>query len=455
MFDIHSCFIALILPQEGSHGNVWPPRSRLGILEGVLMDLFSRPSPESSRRHSVSLCEAVLDSASAYKLVPEKYHKHLDELRENIRAFCKEFGIPNEALRNVEAFGAALKSSIISQKRMVEAVLLFRRLEYLVTNKEPLQEAPPEYLVETERLYHLREQYDSQVTLLERLGILEHGAILGIDGHKYPIPTLEQIAQRLYEQREKLETKQDQGFIKLLLVPFGMSLNALIDTLKIFLRSYKQEHENFDLNTHDSVWIWEDGYLDGDVDDPPKIFYYPKFFDVKKHGGRAKRQILHEQVEHPDSFFPGWTIHLFQPSDPTNLHSKGFAPIPRRGEGKTYGKENPRFDLEAGKRPKEYLPDLLAAQTNEDSPYFQESGLTPEDWIIAFMTHLIETGQPLNDRDKKENASYLIGSVICSSWVAFVPHGDWDSDQKRVELGSRGGPGCFTKDFGIRTSVIV
>jgi len=418
---------------------------------------FPQPFSESHQpsQSGESFSEAFLDTSSVRDSLPEQYRTHFDELRSGILAFCKEFGIPVETLRSKEAFGAELTSKKIPPERMAEVVSLFARLEHLVTNKEPFREKTSEALEYADRLYHLKEQYTSQAELLERVGILKEGVITGIDGHEYSIPTLEQIAQRLYEQREELETKHDQGFSKILLVPFGMSLDALCETLKQFLLFYKQFHPDFDLDITQPLWAWE-GYKGADIGDPPKIVYNPKSFDPSHHEGQTKVEILEAQAENPDSSFPGWRIHLLQPSDPSDQESKGFAPIPRQGQGTTNGEETPRPSLEAGKSPNDYLSILQKAQDNPDSPYFQESGLTPEDWILAFITHLQETGQPLDDyQNNEESIAYLTGAFFPSiDGSAFVPCAYWRRHDRRVRLFA-----CVLRDrggtVGVRSSVIV
>ena len=78
------------------------------------------------------LSEAFLDASSARDALPERYRIHFDELRSDILAFCHEFEIPREALRDIQTFGDCLRHLKIPPKRMEEAVLLFERIHYLV-----------------------------------------------------------------------------------------------------------------------------------------------------------------------------------------------------------------------------------------------------------------------------------------------------------------------------------
>jgi hypothetical protein len=97
-----------------------------------------------------------------------------------------------------------------------------------------------------ERVLNLREQYESQREILQRTGILEklssgEMGIKGIDGKEYAFPTYQEMTKRMRENKEMLKTKIEQGFIKLLIVPFGMKLDDLIEKYKeVLWRHYKE-----------------------------------------------------------------------------------------------------------------------------------------------------------------------------------------------------------------------
>jgi len=441
------------------------------------MSLF-HPTSESSHPSETgkSLSEAFLNVSSVRDALPEQHRAHFDELRESILAFCHEFKIPVETLRSKEAFGVELASKRIPQTRMAHAVSLFARLEHLVTNKEPLKEEHPEYLEEAEHLYHLTEQYNAQVFLLQRCGILhtkqeqlptgrlqrlfdlfqsllafgkkkrpeikgtkETFYITGTNGQEYSVPTLEQIAQRLYEQREKLETKRDQGFTKLLLVPFGMNLDALLDTFKQFLLCHRfllvpdsQRRQGAEELLNMMLYSLNEG-------GEPSNIYDPQCFEYKEHHGRTKTEILAEQEKKIASFPPGWRIVLLQSLNQEDLGSvKGIASIPRNGRGKQRGVFHPRPDVEAGYTPSEYLSIFVQAQQDSTDPYHGESGMTPEDWIIAFMTHLEETRKPLDESTPESDmtsACSLTGAYL--SPYGGVTEAYWYNYGERVTLDSR------------------
>jgi len=418
----------------------------------------SEVPPTAGRRGTLSsepplfatLHEAIMDSVSSVRdSLPEQHRAHFETLRQEIIDFTKAHGIPKESLTKPAVLREV--TCKLSTSDLERLALLLEHFEYLLKNGEPKKEELPEHLQEIERLYNLREQYISQVSLLEQVGILKEGAILGIDGKTYPIPTLEQIAMRLFEHRGELSTKHDQGFTKLLLVPFGMSLDALTDTLKQFLLKYKESHSSFDLDTEDPLYIWS-AYQGADMGDFPELVYYPQSFDPKDHQGKTKMEILKKQEDNQDSF-SGWTVHLFQPSHPSNPHSPGIALIPRKDKGTLQGNLIPRPPLEANKTPIEYLSIFQNAQDDENSPYHGESGMTPEDWITAFMIHLSETGKPPdNFTNNKESISYLTGAFFPFS--VLVPNAYWDCGGRRACLDGDE-LRLLVWDTGARSSVIV
>jgi len=430
-----------------------PPQ---GLLNKVIETNSRHPREGGDPSFSVSLSETFLNISSSDRArdsLPKQHRAHFDELRSDILAFCHEFEIPVETLRSKEDFGKQLASKRIPPERMAQAVSLFERLDYLVTHKKLFREKLPEYLQETERRYNLTEQYDTQVSLLERIGVLKDGAIIGIDGKEYPIPTLEQITSRLLEREGELRFKRDQGFTKLLLVPFGMSLDDLCKILKQFLLSRKK-FESPDIN---------EDYEGADMGNPPKIVYNPKPFG-SHYEGQTKLQILEAQADSLDPFsFPGWRIHLFQPSNPEDLHSSGFASIPRQGQGRLYGKETPRPDIEAGKTHDQYLSALERAQKNSSVMHYYhgESGLTPEDWILAFMTHFEETHTYLDDTlnpKNSESSCFLTGALFFPSIFEASLYAFWYRVDPRVVLTwstPSSMEGQVGEHTGMRSSVVI
>ena len=257
----------------------------------------------------------------------------------------------------------------------------------------------------------IKEQWNSQVKILSRFGILETFpdskklGIRGIDGKEYPVPKPEDIQARLEAKKEMVLEKMEQGFTKIIIEPFGYSFDALSEKYKKALLQHHKDgkllatkekstdqNETLDLDENQPVWKWEEGYNHCDTED--KIVYFPKEFGAK-HGGKTKKELL------ASSETNGWNVWLVE--DMPN--------IPREGNGKEVGK---RKQLEANKSPIEYLKLL---QTK--SEYKNESGLTPEADIMYALTNLEETNQVTNDYQGKGSISYQVGAYFLSS--GYVP----------------------------------
>ena len=423
------------------------------------MSSFSRSSPESVpsitfheatptevgvQRTSEILNEAILSSVSSVRdSLPKEHHGHFDTLRQEIIDFTKAHGISKDALSNPSLLREVTdKLSIPDLERLA---LLLEHFEYLLAHKEPVKE-PSKFFKEAERFYGLKEQYDFQVSLLERVGVLKDGVMEGIDGEKYPIPTLEQIAQKLYEQRETLETKRDQGFTKLLLVPFGMSLHALMMRFRQFFLDYQKAHPRLGVQTENPLWVDERYHEQTDVGDSPALRYFPKFLSTAEQS-YTKAQVLLLQKQKVSSI-PGWRILLLQASED---NEEEFAKIPRKKKGIVRGKKIPRPDIEAGELTKDYLALLVASQADPLSPYYGESGMTMEDWMVAFMTQLSRTDHPLDSfQNEIESRACLIGSHFPRS--AFCPEVYYAQKEQLVGF-YRTGPYTKRPRFGVRTVI--
>ncbi|KKU34089.1 MAG: hypothetical protein UX57_C0007G0080 [Candidatus Uhrbacteria bacterium GW2011_GWE2_46_68] len=402
-----------------------------------------RPTLESAP--SAVLHETVLNSVSSVrKSIPEQYRAHFETLRQEIIAFAETHGIPRASLTKLDALREAAQK--LSTPDLKHFVYILESFGYLLAHHEPDKNRLPEHLEEIESLYNLRRQYTDQVAILEQTRILKNGVIDGIGGWQFPLPTLEQIAQKIYEQQEMLGAKYAQGFTKLLLVPFGMSLDVLILTFKQFLLSYKKKHPNFLLNTTDPLSVFEE-YRGADRSDDTKLVYYPASVDESYYPDHTKTAILKKQLNDPQAL-PGWTVHLLQPSDPSDPHSPGIAPIPKTEEAYEFGKNVLRPDLKTNQNARDYLAILEKAKDDPDSPYYRESGFAPEDWMFAFMTHLIETGKPLD-----ENAAIqLIGAYFLRSNA--VPGAFWSPQEQKIKLVALS-PQKKNLLYGARTSIIL
>lgn len=308
----------------------------------------------------------------------------------------------------------------------------------------------------------IREQYESQKAILERVGVLEKLSsgelgIRGIDNKEYAFPGYKEIVGRLKENKELMETKAEQGFTKLLIVPFGMKLDDLIEKYRqVVLQHYvgmpdpqdpskripdlqktklfaaKKDPQNpkeqlvpLELDENQPVFVW-DAYQNADIEG--KLVYYPNKFsqDPQEHRGKTKLELLQKEKQ---------GFHILLLEDLPN--------IPREGQGKEI---QGRKQLEANKAPNTYLQQL------QEKPYQGESGLTPEDWLTYAISHLEETDQVIDDWQGKGSINYNLGGYFPSS--GSVPHAYWDRVPRRAYL-DRYDPGDPLSDCGARASVRV
>jgi hypothetical protein len=172
----------------------------------------------------------------------------------------------------------------------------------------------------------LREQYETQIKTLNETGVLEilpesqELGIIGIDGKGYPIPTYEQVLQRITPEKiELLDKKFEQGFTQLLLVPFGMPLGTLMDRYKRELLKHDDEGtllstdgSNLDLDRQDPIYC--ENYQNADI--TGELVYEPKEFSPN-HQGKTKKELIAEKG--------AWYVSLIE----------DLPDLPDKGQGKT------------------------------------------------------------------------------------------------------------------------
>lgn len=252
----------------------------------------------------------------------------------------------------------------------------------------------------------LRSQYDFHVTLLASLDLLEQDkegnpGITGIDGQFHPLPSLDQIQQRL--ATPELRRKVDQGFDSLLLVPFALPIVRLIEAWKQHLLRNEHllaAHGGLDRTLPVGTWRGYNLRNGQGPDADGRLVYFPQRLE-QDHGGRTKADIL---AADPSS---GWQALLFEGHLPDLL---------MRGRGQNVGS---RPQIEGFRSPREYL----------DSLPTDEVGWTPETYIAAFHTHLERTGRPLDD----VTFTYLFGSYL--PVFSYVPDAAWSRRNRQVWLG--------------------
>jgi hypothetical protein len=294
-----------------------------------------------------------------------------------------------------------------------------------------------------ERKLDLRNQYESERRVLESAGILEslpsgERGIHAIDGKAYPVPSYQEVRNLIREKRDVLEKKAEQGFTKVLIVPFGMKLDDLVEKYKALILKHKAEgnlfatkgtdadpDEPLNLDTTTPVWVWDE-YQGADVNG--KLVYDPKEFSAN-HGGKTKMEIL-EGTSGKSS--PAWRIIVLE-ADPN---------IPRSGKGTTM---HGRRRLEANKMPNEYLAMIGKNQ------YENESGTIPEEWLMQAIATLEEKNQVIDDWQGN-------GSIACNTGAYFptglVPSACWIRDFRRASL-RRNDPTDQYTVIGARSAVRV
>lgn len=357
-----------------------------------------------------------------------------------------------ETLKNEfdSAYEQAVKTGELETARTLKAEIQ-TKLEALKEKLNPL-----------ETLLALKEQYQSQRDILERVGVLERLSsgelgIKGIDNQEYPLPSYQEISQSVREAKEILKTKAKQGFTKLMLVPFGAKLDDLIAKYKAALLKHFTENKLFYTKkdqadpsealipiTEDQfkkdkpVWVWEQ-YQEADINN--KLVYFPKEYS-ENHQGKTKSEVLTQTNQ-------GWQILLLE--DMPNIPKEGEAKEPggrkqidNHGTSIRAYMEDPNQTTPS---PTEYLKAL-----QQDPQYQHESGLTPEDWLSYALTHLEETNQVIDDWQGQGKVSYNLGGYFPAS--GRVPDVYWSRDNRQASLDRRD-PGNRDVYYGVRPAVRV
>ena len=284
----------------------------------------------------------------------------------------------------------------------------------------------------------VEKQYLAQIETLQAAGIIEplqsgQEGIKGIDNKGYVIPALETIMAQIAEKQEILAPKIEQGFTKLVLIPFAKDLGALIDGAKSRILEHKRtgkllgaNGDALDLDTSNPMYAW-DRYRNADKLGGELVYDVNEY--SANHGGKTKTQILSES-----SSTPGWQIMLVE----------DVPDIPRKDSPntKTLGG---RKQLEAGKSPNEYL-----TIQKSDPDYANETYHTPESWLAYFIAHLEATNKVIDDYQGGGSVRYLGNAYFSSS--GGVPSGFWGRGLQQAVL-DRDRPGAVVDNCGVGSAV--
>ena len=245
---------------------------------------------------------------------------------------------------------------------------------------------------ELESQLELPQQYEKMVGALEQSGMIEtlstgELGITAIDGKEYNLPSYDKIAKEL-SQRPELKIKIDQGFKKLLVVPFGRSLDQLIYQYRETIERHRHDLKatNGDKLTRDvlgSFHKWDD-YTENDI--KGEIVYGPSTFRSKDNGGQTKTELLKT----------GRAFRVLLVEDLPDL--------PARSTGQTVGG---RPQLEAGEAPQQLLNKILT-----DPIYQGEVGLIPEDWLVLATTELESRQLVIDDMLGQGQNANLLGAYL-------------------------------------------
>lgn len=304
-----------------------------------------------------------------------------------------------------------------------------RRRDVVSTGGETIVDSP-ELAAIIERL-DLHGQYTQQQDILSNVNIIDiNSQIEDINGNEHKMPTYEQVVEMLERNAELVEAKAEQGFTKLLIVPFGMPLAELVKAYGGELTGQadspaglkSSDGTSLELDKSNPVWmsdLWHDG-----VDTKGGTVYYPERFDSTDHGGKTKSELI--------TAGEAWQVILVE----------DLADIPAGGTGEELAG---RQQLEAGNNPREYLETLWT-----EDQYTSESGLTPEAWLTLALTRLHESGQVLDDYGGEGKGDYLLGAYSPSS--GYLPYGYWSRGHQRASLDDAD-PVYGAPDDGCRSAV--
>lgn len=289
----------------------------------------------------------------------------------------------------------------------------------------------------------LAQEYAKRMQTLQKLGIVSilpterKLGVRGLDGKEYPVPSLQQITELFEGNRALVERKKEQGFSRLQLVPLAQSLEQLKSRAEVVIRQHAKEGRIFQakrdplssdtpvrVNQEAPVYMW-DRYSSADKDGG--LIYFPQSF-TSNHGGMTKTEIIQSAAV---CAIPGWSVALIEDSP--------FLPQPGKGMVK-----GGRKQLENNLTPNQYLQ-MLSSQDQ----YKGETGFTPHDLLVAFLTRLEETNQVSYDWDDSSGA-WLTGAYFPQE--GYVPAGSWNRGIGELDL-SRSDPVIQRGNWGSPSTV--
>ncbi|MFA6428855.1 MAG: hypothetical protein WCW02_05015 [Candidatus Buchananbacteria bacterium] len=327
---------------------------------------------------------------------------------------CPELTTKLESLKQLKAeFDLELTKVKNSDSKKSNDLIFIRNIK--ANLNQTLQDLQNELWLETPELTqeNLKVQYEFQKNLLLKSGLLKtlstgELGIEAIDNKEYPMPTLEQIEEMMLEKREFLKTKIPQGFVKLVLVPFGLPIGSLIKAYGNALTKHHQQDKLLDTQNRPLKLMEEpidDWTRYAQAEAKGGLVYFPQAYSKTTHQGKTKQELLPTQA---------WQVLLLE----------DLPDLPAESKGKTV---NGRQQPESNQSPNNYLKQL---QT--DPQYKGEQGLTPESWLVYALTHLAQTNQVIDDWEDSGKPCYLLNSFFKE--FGNVPFAAFDRSGARAYL---------------------
>jgi hypothetical protein len=286
-----------------------------------------------------------------------------------------------------------VQAKVLAHEKLTKADLAF------------IQEAKGMMEVERFRQIELPAQYGKRLETLKTFDFIknkENPVIVGIDGKKYPVPTLEQIMPRITPEKAKLIETHIKSPI-LLVVPFAMPL-------KIIAEKAGQKKGKLDQNP-----VYTQNYdIDSDLPDregKEQLVYFPEKYDKAAHGGFTKSEVLASSAT---GAFPGWQVLITDGAETVPKDTLNKSAIALKAEF---------YDLGL-------------------------SGLTPEEWLLLHAEGALK-GVPFDDYSKD---SYCCNLAAFLKKVGRVPGSYWNPEFSQARL-YWGRPGDSGGDLGSRRVV--
>jgi hypothetical protein len=278
----------------------------------------------------------------------------------------------------------------------------------------------------------IKKEYACTIAALNGAGILtllprsKKSGVDGLDGKEYPVPSLEQVEGLFAKHKELVRKKSAQGFVRLQLTPLAISLLYLFDLMQVAILKHAAEGRIFQTKRSPS-----EPHIPVRVHKEKQVWVWDTLRQAIDHSGQAKSEVIHDRRI---CGVPGWSVGLVE----------SFPMMPGQGEGKTV---KGRKQLEVGLSPNEYLHIL------QSKDYQGESGLTLEDFITHFLTHLATSDEVIRDV-ADNNGTWCLAHYLRISYADVVPIGRWIRRVGRVRMDMhRSNNKECTKSFGAATMV--